>query len=314
MPEQSLALLGVSVWGVNIADVGTLALIVIMVTMGLTLEMRDFARVFARPRAAVVGLGTQIVVLPAVAFALIYVLSPPLPIAAGLIILAACPSGATSNFFSYQAGGDVALSIALTAVSGTIVIFTLPVLVNLGLMWVAGEGAAIHLPVLASMLRIFELIVLPVIVGMALRRLRPRLAARIEPIASALSFAVILFTMAVLFAYIAGQFLAMLAASWKVTVGLNVIMMTLGFVGARRLGLGERQARAISIEIGVQNYMLSVVIAISLLGRPDFAVVPVIYLFTMYVSVFTFIAYCRFVRDRRAGICVPGVVGAGRLR
>ncbi len=298
MPDQTLDLLGVTVWGVNISDVGMIALVVIMVTMGLTLDPDQFRRVITRPKALSVGLAAQLLVLPAVAFGLVFLFAPVLPVAIGLIILAACPSGATSNFFSYLARGDVALSVVLTAISGVIVTFTLPLLVNLGLYLFAGTTQDIHLPVVPAMIRIFELIVLPVVAGMAIRRWRPSLAAAIEPAATRLSFAIILFTMAVLFAYVAEHFLAMLGASWKVTVTLNVVMMAFGFLAALGMGVSEARSRTISIEIGVQNYLLSVVVAISLLGRPDFAIVPIVYLFTMYVAVFSFILYCRLVRDR----------------
>lgn len=298
MNPEELQLLDVHVLGLDISDVGTAALIVIMVTMGLNLEPRDFRKVIVEPRAVLVGLSAQLLLLPAMGFCLAWLLEPPMPVAVGLIILACCPSGATSNFFSFLARGDVALSIVLTALSGIVVVFTAPLLIELALRIFTGEGQEIHLPILASMVRIFNLVVLPVLAGMAIRYIAPRVAARIQPWATRASFAVILFTMAVLLEYVSQNFLAMLAISWQVTVSLNVIMMTLGFLGARWLSISERQSRSISIEIGIQNYILSVVIAIALLQRPDFAIVPVIYLFTMYVTVFSFIGWSRYVRDR----------------
>jgi len=304
MEPQNLQLLDVQAFGLDISTVGTVALIVIMITMGLNLEPRDFRKVIAEPRAALTGLAAQLVLLPAMGFFLAWLLSPPMPIAVGLIILACCPSGATSNFFSFLARGDVALSVVLTAVSGVVVVFTAPLLIELALRLFTGEGQEIHLPIAASMLRIFNLVVLPVVAGMAFRRLAPRIAVAVQPWATRVSFAVVLFTMAVLLEYGAQDFGTMFAMAWPVTVSLNVVMMAVGFFGARRLAISERQSRSISIEIGIQNYILSVVIALALLQRPDFAIVPVIYLFTMYVTVFSFIAWSRYVRDRNPSTSV----------
>jgi len=315
MPDQQMNLLNVSIWGINVSDLGTIALFIIMITMGLTLNPVDFRVIMARPKALVTGLSAQILLLPLVAFALVFIFQPPLPVAIGLIILASCPSGATSNFFSYLAKGDVALSVVLTSISGVIVTFTLPLLVNLGLTLFTGEGQDIFLPILPAMGRIFELIVLPVAIGMAVRHYFSAASVLIEPVFTKLSFAAILFTMAVLFAYIADNFFAMLAMTWRVTVSLNLVMMAAGFFGALVIGIAERQSRSICIEIGVQNYLLSVVVAISLLGRPDFAIVPIIYLFTMYVTVFSFILYCRLLRDRNRSVLeVVTIIRNGLLK
>lgn len=296
---ESLNILGVHFMGINISDFGTGALILIMTTMGLTLKISDFTRVFVMPKAVLTGLIAQILLLPMVAFFLVFLFQPPLPVAAGLIILGCCPSGATSNFFSHLAKGDVALSVTLTAISGIIVVFTLPLLVNTGLeFFVDNAGQKIRLPVLPSMLRILLLVVCPVAVGMGTRALFPMQAVKIEPYATRLSFVVILFTMAVLLAYVWDHLTVIIGAAWHVTVMLNVIMMTIGFIGAKLLKVGEARSRTVCIEIGVQNYVLSVVIGVGMLGRADFVIVPILYLFTMYITVFSFIGWCRFVKDR----------------
>lgn len=300
MDAANLQLLDVRVFGVDVSDVGTFALIVIMVTMGLTLELKDFSKLLEAPRAVSIGLIAQLVLLPAMAFLLVWIFEPSLPIAVGLIILACCPSGATSNFFSFLAHGDVALSVVLTATSGLVVVFTAPMIIAFALDRFTGEGQQIELPIVASMLRIFYLIVLPLMVGMIIRGVAPIVALRVEPWATRSSFVLILFTMAALFAYISDNFVALLGASWKVTVTLNVVMMAVGYFAAMAMRVNEPQRRSICIEVGVQNYILSVVIAIALLQRPDFAIVPVIYLFTMYVSVFSFIGWSRYRHQRDA--------------
>lgn len=298
---SSLNLLGVEYFGINISDFGTGALMLIMVTMGLTLKIQDFTRIALIPRPALFGLLAQIVLLPLVAIGLVMVFQPPFPIAMGLIILSCCPGAATSNFFSYLARGDVALSITLTALSGLIVVFSLPLIVNGSLAWFGEEGLNISLPIIPAMIQIFTLIVMPVIIGMGTRHLWPNLAKRLEPIATKLSFIAVLAALVGLLVHAWPVMPTLIASSWKVTVALNVIMMALGFAGARLLRVNEAQSRTISIEVGVQNYILSIVIAIGMLKRPDFGAVPILYLFVMYVTVFSFIAWCRLFRAKVSG-------------
>jgi len=305
MQKAELQLLDISVFGFSISAMGTVALVVIMLTMGLKLELRHFARVVESPIDVLVGLSLQILLLPAVAFVLIWFFEPPMSVAMGLIILSCCPSGATSNFFSFLARGDIALSIVLTAISGVVVVFTAPLIIALGLRLFTGQGEEITLPVGDTMLRIFGLVVLPTLIGMGVRAVAPRQSERIEPWATRISFAFILFTMVVLFAHVSEHFVRYLAVSWQVTVSLNLLMMAAGFFLARSARIGESQCRTICIEVGVQNYLLSVVIATALLKQPDFAVVPIVYLFTMYVSVFTFIGWARWVDARNSSDTVP---------
>jgi BASS family bile acid:Na+ symporter len=298
-PLAGLDVLGLTFLGLSMADISTWALVIIMLTMGLELNVASFAEIRRKPLPIVVGLACQLLLGPAVAFALAFIFQPPLAVAVGLVLLAACPSAATSAFFTYLAKGEVAISITLTAISGPIVTFTLPVLVNLALRTFGGEGQAIRLPVLESMIEIFTLIVIPVAAGMGLRALAPKIATRVGRVASKLCFVVVLGIMAVLMSYLWDRIPALLAAAGVVTLLLNVLMMAGGFLAAKAMKTTEAQSRAISIEIGIHNFILAVVICLAILRRPDFAVVPITYLFVMYMTVFLFIAYCRFVRDRR---------------
>jgi len=296
---SDINLLGLEFLGLNISDIGTYALIVIMATMGLTLTVADFRKVYEAPKAVFIGLVGQLVFLPVLAFLLVMMLSPPASVAIGLIILACCPGGATSNFFSYLARGDVALSIALTAISGLVVVFTIPLLVNLALVTFLDAGQTIRLPIIKSMAQIFMLVVAPVAVGMAIKNRFPKLSVAIEPYATKISFAVVLGTMAIILSAVWSLIPSMIMTAGLPVILLNVLMMTAGFAAALTFKTGERQSRSISVEIGVQNYVLSIVIALALLKQPEFAIAPIIYLFTMYITVFSFIAYCRFVRDKK---------------
>lgn len=290
---DGLNLLGMQVFGVSLSLLGTIALWIIMLTMGLTLTLRDFAKIGTDPRGVALGLVGQLLVLPLAGFFLVWLLQPPLAIGIGLILLAACPGGATSNFFCHLARGDVALSIVLTVISGMAALLTVPFYVNLGLDLFAGEASDIRLPVVRTMVFIFITLIVPVVIGMSFRHAFTAAAAAIEPWATRLSFALVLFTMGVMLWSLRHQMLNIVLDAGLIALLLNASMMLVGFSVARRFALGERQARSISIEIGVQNYILSFVIALSLLQRAEFAITGIMYLFVMYITVFSFIAWSR---------------------
>jgi len=287
-------LLNLTLGGFNVSDIATGALILMMTTMGLTLKLSDFSRIMTQPLPVITGLFIQLLALPAIAFLLIAIYEPAFPIAIGMIILACCPSAATSNFFTHIAKGDVALSVSMTAISGIIVVFTTPLFINLGFMNLTGEGQTIYLPLLPSMLQIIKLIILPVALGMTFRHFASSLAQTIEPYATKLSFASILFVMCILFAEVYPSLGTIIELALAPVLTLNIVMMILGVTIAKLLKLNTQQARSICVEIGIQNYVLAVVIAIAILKQPEFAIAAIVYLFTMYVCVFAFIAYCRF--------------------
>jgi BASS family bile acid:Na+ symporter len=301
-PLAGLDVLGLKLLGVNLADISTTALIVIMFTMGLELSLSDFRRIAQHPLPIAVGLGCQLILGPLVAFGLAFSLHPPMPIAVGLVLLACCPSAATSAFFTFLAKGEVAISVTLTAISGPIVTITLPILVNLALSLFGGHNQPIHLPVARSMIEIATLIVLPVAAGMAVRALAPKMAAALGRVAAKVCFVFVIGIMAVLLVYLWPRLPALLAMTGVVTLSLNLAMLVGGFIVARVLKTNEAQSRAISIEIGIHNFILAVVISLAILRRPDFALVPITYLFVMYTTVFAFIGYCRLFRDRRINV------------
>lgn len=288
----------ITMFGVNLAVIGALALFIIMVTTGLTLKIGDFNPVLRTPKAVYLGLFFQLLVLPSAAFSLVYIFEPAQYIAIGLIILSCCPGGATSNFFTLLAKGNVATSICLTLLSGIATVFSIPWIVNLALDMYLEAGTAIFLPIGESMLRIFILIVLPVMIGMGVRhKVKDSLINRIEPVATKLSFSLVVFTMAIVLYHVWELIPAFIRDAGLITLSLNLSMMVLGFVAALTMRLDERNMRCMVIEIGVQNYLLSVVIALSMLQEPLFAVVPLLYLFIMYITVFAFIGFCRVFRQ-----------------
>ena len=249
---------------------------VIMFGLGLSLTLADFARVVRYPRAVIVGLLVQTVVLVAVAFAITRLFALPPLLAVGLMLLAASPGGVMANVFSHLAHGDVALNITLTAINSLLALVWLPLVMNLALGYFL--GAEQHLPPpTQKMFEVAKFIVLPVIVGMLVRRLWAAAARRAE---NPVRVASVLLLGCVVVLSIAGS-RETLAADFA-AVGLacllfNLISMVLGYAIPRLAGLPVRQAISISFEIGVHNAAVAIFVAMQILKENDAAVPAAIY-------------------------------------
>ncbi|MEX1366269.1 MAG: bile acid:sodium symporter family protein [Nannocystaceae bacterium] len=273
---------------------GGLILIVIMFAMGLSLRWRDFGLVFARPRAVLTGLALQLVVLPLLGFALASGMAPNSAVAIGIVLLCVAPGGPPSNLLTFLAHGDVALSVSLTAVSSLVTVFTIPLLVNLGLA-VFGDGSAtVSLPVVPSMARVFGITGVPMLLGMAVLRYAPGWAGRIQRPLTRASF-VVLIVIFSMFCHAMWPWLGqMLEDAGVVALTLHVVTLGLGYFGAKAMGLRAGQCRTIAIEVGLQNCLLGFVIAFTMLGRAELAVVPMVYLVVMNVGLLVYVTYAHF--------------------
>jgi len=145
-----------------------IALFIVMFGMGLSLKTDDFKRVIIFPKAGALGIFGQLILLPVIAFIFIWLLPMPPEIAIGVIILSACPGGIVSNVFVFSGKADTALSVTLTAINSFMTVFTIPFIVQAGLIFVLGKGEAPDLPVLRLMVMLFSLTILPVSLGMIL--------------------------------------------------------------------------------------------------------------------------------------------------
>lgn len=263
-----------------------LVLFAIMLGMGLRLTPNDFRRILVEPRGVLLGLIAQLVMLPAVGFLLagLFPLEPEL--AVGVVILAACPGGPTSNLMTYLGKGNVALSITLTAISSLITVFTIPLIVNLGMQRFLGAGTALQLPVLSTVVQIAVITLIPVSLGMVLHARVPKLAARLEQWVKWLSlFFLGLIIVGLLVkerANVGGFFLQV---GW-VTVALMLVTMALGYGIAALAQLDHPSATAITIEVGLQNGTLALAIASAptFLNRPTMAIPAAIYSLVMFAG------------------------------
>lgn len=253
------------------------ALAVIMLGLGLTLTVSDFLRVLKYPRAVTVALLCQMLLLPlaCAGIAQVYGLAPAF--AVGLMLLAASPGGASANLYSHLAQGDVALNITLTAINSVLAIVMLPIIVNLSLVYFYGEGRVLPLQ-LGKILQVFAIVLVPVPAGMVLRRRSPRLADRME---QPVKIASVLFLVSVILVAIATQWqmAARMGPVIWAALTFNLLSLAVGYLAPRLVGVGERQATAISMEIGIHNGTLAIAIAMSplLLNNPEMAVPGAIY-------------------------------------
>jgi BASS family bile acid:Na+ symporter len=270
-----------------------LALAVVMLGMGLSLVPEDFRRVTCDPKAVAVGTACQIVGLPLIG-ALITAVVPMQPeIAVGLMILAICPGGPSSNLITYLARGDVALSVTLTAISSVITVFTIPILANLALQHFLGTSAAIALPIGATILQIFLITLLPIALGMAIRWQVPETAKRLEKQMSRLAAGLLALIIVLLLAKEGNKLPGFLAQVGVGALLLNVLAALGGFVAGKVFRLPLAQQICIAIEVGIQNGTLAIAITAGLLNNADMAIPAAIYSLLMYVTGFGAILYGR---------------------
>jgi len=260
-----------------------LALFTVLFGMGLSLVPADFRRVLLSPKAKIVGLTCQLVLLPLVAFALALVFRLPGELAVGLMVLAACPGGATSNVITHLAKGDTALSVTLTAISSMVCVFTIPWIVAFSMDWFLGSGAAVQLPFWKTLGQLTIVTIVPIICGMAVRSAFPLLARRLERPAAIFSlvFLVLIIAAAVLREKdLVHQF----ATAGPAAITLNLAAMTLGFGAGWAAGLPRAQKVTIAVETGIQNGTLALAITLGLLDNASIAMPSVVYSLFMFFS------------------------------
>jgi len=258
-----------------------IALAIIMFGLGLSLTTGDFRRVARTPRAVVVALVLQVLVLPVVAFGLVTAFDVDPLLAVGVMLLAASPGGTTANLFSHLFRGDVALNVTLTAINSVLAAVTIPLITNLAIDHFDADGE-LGLQ-FGKVVRVVAIVLVPVVVGMAVRRRSADFAASADK-------PVRIFSIVVLVIVAVGALLGerenladYLQQVGVVTGVFCLASLTLGYVGAKALRLDERQAIAASMEIGIHNTTIALTIALSVLDSTEVAVPSAVYSILMYL-------------------------------
>ena len=263
------------------------ALAFIMFSVGLALQGADFRRVFVRPRALLIGLVGQLVLVPLAALAVVLAFDLPPLLGMGLMVLAACPGGASSGFLTHLARANAALSLSLTVISSLAALLTFPLLVKAVLaafgdgVFGADGGVLAELPVGRLIGSVLVVTTLPIVAGMLLRRRAPAFTVRAEP--GIARVATLFFAAIVVATFVSHQhtILANLLSVGPATLVLNFAVMGLGYGLVTLAGAERRDAVAVAMECGLQNAGLAIFVAIVLLRQPELAVGAVVYALTM---------------------------------
>ncbi|MGE8360477.1 bile acid:sodium symporter family protein [Pseudomonas sp.] len=276
------------------------ALGIIMLGLGLSLSLADFARVVKFPKPVLIGLGCQLLLLPLVCFFLVQAFGLAPALAVGMMLLAASPGGTTANLYSHLAHGDVALNITLTAVNSVIAILTMPFIVNLSLAYFMDGDQAIPLQ-FAKVVQVFVIVLGPVAIGMWLRSRFPGFAARMEKpvkIISAL-FLLVIILLAVVKDW--QTFVDYAPLVGGAALAFNLISLAVGYYVPRLCKLSLRQAVAIGMEIGIHNGTLAIALALSpmLLNNSTMAIPAAIYSIIMFFTAALFGWWVNFAHGKQ---------------
>lgn len=270
-----------------------LALFIIMLGMGLTLRVSDFTRVIAYPKAALVGLCNQLILLPLVGFGVAWWFPLHPEFAVGIMLVALCPGGATSNLITHLSKADLALSITLTAFSSIITVFTIPVLLGFSMEYFMGEARMIAIPFITTILKIMAITILPVSIGMLIKGKFPRFAERSTGAVNMIS--TVFFVLVVIVAVsqdTENLMKSMLLIGLPLLV-LNVSMLMVGFLTASIFKIEFRQRLTISIETGIQNGALAIAIALGILDNSSMALPGALYGLMMFFTIIPVVLYGR---------------------
>ncbi|MEV1132044.1 bile acid:sodium symporter family protein [Agromyces sp. NPDC049794] len=283
------------------------ALGIIMFGLGLTLTPGDFARVAKHPKAVIVALVCQLLLLPALCFGLVLLFRLPPVLAVGMLLLAASPGGTTANLYSHLFRGDVALNISLTAINSVIAVFTLPLITNLAIAYFLPGDDSLGLQ-LAKAVEVFAIVLGPVVLGMLVRWWKPGFADRMDkPVRIA--------SIVILVVVIAGAIVSNLELLLEnagrlagITVLFCVLSLSVGDVVPRLFRIDRAQSTASSFEIGIHNATLAIVIAQTVIGSVEMSLPAAVYGVLMF---FVALAFGFAIRGRRPASGRAPAAGAG---
>ena len=257
-------------------------------SLGLNLRVSDFTRIFTQPKDLIIGLFSQIIILPIVAFILI-IFYPNLPVelAVGVMILAAVPGGATSNFFTSLAKGDVALSISLTALTSLICIITIPFIAVYSYSYFV--GTKIDVSILQKSLELFAIVTVPTILGMLVNSFFNSFALNFESKAKVIS--IVLLALVIIGAGIKYQSDVMnyFKQAGLITLILNILMMIIAFYIGKFFASSIKKAKTFVFELGLQNGTIAIFVADSIFGGGPFIIPAATYSLIMFLTSIIFV-------------------------
>jgi len=265
----------------------------IMLGMGTGLVTADFKRVMENPGAMLSGMFSQLILLPLLAFSLLYPMQLPVEIFIGFMILALSPGGTTSNLFSYLAGGSLALSISLTAVISVVTPFTIPLVAGWLLATQLEISTEIQLPFLQTMTKLIVVTLVPVLLGMTLRRLKPKICQRYQTWFTRIPIVMLLIVISFIILQNWQNMPGFIEQTGLPALALATLALVLGYIFARLLKHNTATAKTIAIETSIQNGGTAILVTGTILNNPAMTIAPVMYGILMLIPVTLYISWYR---------------------
>jgi len=260
------------------------SLFLIMLGIGMTLRLSNFKNIFNYPKAIIVGLIGQLILLPLIAFILALIFRLPAELAVGLIIISLAPGGATSNMFTYLFEGDISLSISLTLLTSLITPFTIPLIASLSMIYFMSSNTEFELSIVKTMLQLLVISVTPIVLGMFVLSCLPLVAKKIENV---LKWFSIFFLFLIIGLIVMKNFANMadfFAQAGAATLVLNIVVLISGYQIANWAKLNSKQSTAIGFEVGIQNGTLALVVSGTLIGNNTMMIPAVTYSLLMFIT------------------------------
>ena len=276
-----------------VTKIAPLALALIMLGLGLGLSVNDFKRVLQNPKIFFVGIFSQIVLLPIIAYILLLVIKVPTAIALGVMIIAAAPGGVTSNVMTKFAKGDVALSISLTAVCSLISIISVPLIVFSSAKLIGVSNISEEITMTGIALKMAGIVTLPVFIGMIIRKFNENfISNNIKFIERTTGF-LFLIVFAAIWIEERNNILSYLSQAGVIVLTLNIVMMIFAYYLAKVFSSNIEQRRCIAIECGLQNGTLAVFVATQIFNDIIYVIPTAAYALIMYITAFIFMYLLR---------------------
>ena len=271
-----------------VTKIAPIVLALIMLGLGLGLSIKDFTRILAAPKDFFVGLFSQLIILPIIAFIIAITLNLSLPIAVGLMIIAAAPGGVTSNVMTKFADGDVALSISLTAITSLISIISVPFIVITSANFL-GDNISKEISMTGIALKMALVVTVPVIIGMIIRAVAENFISSKINIINKITGWLFVIVFAAIWIEEKENILNYLVQAGLAVLILNVVMMAIAYFIAKKFVTGISQQKCIALECGLQNGTLAVFVATLIFDDIAYVIPTGAYALLMYITGFIFI-------------------------
>jgi len=261
-----------------------IAIILIMIGLGLSLTPSDFKRVLNQPKSFMLGIICQMLFLPLIAILIIYLTGLTGDLAIGLFVLSLCPGGATSNLFSYLAKADVGLSVSLTAIVGFITPFTIPFLTAWAIHYYGDNQENIDFPVMITWAKLMVITVIPILIGMFIRAKRHSFAIKAQPFINWFSISVLVFVILAICSKMGSKLIEFTLLAGPAVILLNITTMIFAFYIGKVFLDNHAQSRTITLEVGLQNGTLALLITSTILQSSTMSIPPSIYGLFMFFT------------------------------